>query len=158
MTVPAVAKLTVRDLLCTSIAITDELRSRGYIRAHTSIGGEILEGVVALAYSGSLERPAEKSKDLIAADGRRIQVKTRNLPVGDMRHFPFSDFDFDIAVVASLDRDTFDIIWAREIPVVELRAIASPHAKDGFRVRMLRARDAGIDVTERLNASYRDLQ
>jgi hypothetical protein len=98
-----------------------------------------------------------KSVDVVAEDDRRLQVKVRSLPKGDLRHWAFRDFEFDAAVVVAVDRATSTIDWARELSTDEVRALARPHATDGWRLRMAPARHAGLDVTDKLRRAFEEL-
>ena len=148
------AALTVRELIALSSSITDELKLRGHIRTATSTGGELMERVVADAYGGTLPPPGTKSWDVSLEDGRRIQVKARILPPGDFRHWAFRDFSFDLAVVVHVDRLSLEVLWARELTRDEAQLLAKEHASDGWRIRMTKARGAGVDVTKRLRDAY----
>lgn len=150
-----VSQLTARELLAAHVSIATELRERGYTRTDTSLTGELMEHVVARAYDGE----GTKSLDIVGARGQRIQVKTRTLLPTEWRFFQFKDSatGFDVAVVVSLDRADFTILWARELSAAEVQALASPHTS-GPRLRMRAASTAGVDVTERLRAAYEQLR
>lgn len=87
--------MTLADLLALRNAIDLKISERGHIRTASSLAGELMERAVADAYRGSLVQVGLKSVDVIAGDGRRVQVKTRSLPAGQLRHWAFSDFNFD---------------------------------------------------------------
>lgn len=146
------------ELLALRTAIETEISARGHSRTATALMGEIAERIVADAYDGELSRAGERSVDVIASDGRRIQVKARSLPRGDLRHFAIHDLDFDAAVVICFDRETSELLWARELSQLEATLRSKPHKSDGWRIRMTAARDAGIDVTERLLDAYARLR
>jgi hypothetical protein len=152
------ASMSVAELVALSISATDELKSRGYARTGASLAGELMERVVADAYEGTLAPPVTASYDVTASDGRTIQVKVRSLPRGDTRFWSFKDSAFDAAVVISLDRADLSIIFARELTSAEVDELSVAHTKGGFRVRMGRARTAGIDVTEKLQSAYEALK
>lgn len=154
----AIAEASMTELLAWRNAIDAELGSRGYVRTATSTPGELMERVVADAYSGALTPPGSKGADVILPDGRRVQVKVRSLPRGELRHWAFPSLDFDFAVVIKIDRSTLAIEWAREFPHAEAVHLARPHAHDGMRIRMGQARDAGVDVTNKLSAAYSGLR
>lgn len=116
-----------------------------------------MERVVADAYEGTLTAPGTKSADVILDDGRTIQVKHRSLPAGESRHWPFKDLDFDLAVVINVDRDTGQIVWAREVTRAEMENIVTPHKDDKWRLAMGRGRTAGTDITSRLRVAYAGL-
>jgi len=149
-----IASWTLRDLLALRNAINQEVTSRGYSRTSAPLVGEIAERIVADAYEGKLFRAGERSVDVTAADGRRIQVKARSLPRGDLRHWAFHDLEFDAAVVTCFDRATSELLWAREISAAEATSLARPHKSDHWRIRMAAARNAGLDVTHDLRAAY----
>jgi hypothetical protein len=136
-----VSQLTARELLAAYVSITTELRERGYTRTDTSLTGELMEHVVARAYDGELAPPGTKSLDVVDGHGQRIQVKTRTLLPTDWRFFQFknSAMGFD------------------ELTAAEVEALASPHTS-GPRLRMRAASTAGVDVTERLRAVYKQLR
>lgn len=116
-----------------------------------------MERVVADAYGGALATPGTKSIDVVLGDGRGIQVKARSLPPGELRHWSFSDLDFDLAVVVNIDRSTGQIVWAREMTADEVTELALPHANGGFRLRMSRVQNRGRDVTAALRVAYASL-
>lgn len=157
-TAPDLSTLPLKELLALRNAIDAEIQGRGHARTASSLAGELMERVVADAYGGQLERAGEKSSDVLLPDGRRVQVKMRSLPPDDYRHWPFSDLDFHLAVVISIDRATSAINWARELSTAEAATIAKPHAKDGWRIRMKPAMSAGRDVTAQVRAAYERLR
>ena len=146
------------ELLALRSAISSEIKARGYTRTATSIEGELMERVVADAYEGVLAPPTSKSVDVVLPDERTIQVKVRSLPRGDTRFWQFEDFEFDIGIVVAMDRDTSEILFARELSQVELRENSVVHLNGGFRLRMGKARTLGLDVTDRLDAAYAALR
>lgn len=148
---------SLRDLLAWRAMIDAELHDRDATRTSTSTEGEIAERIVARAYRGILAQPGTKGYDVALEDGTRIQVKTRSLPKGHLRFWEFDTFDFDRAVVISMDRDTKDILFAREYSCDEVRALGTPHPSGAYRLPMGRGRDNGTDVTPLLHAAYRDL-
>lgn len=145
------------ELLAWRRRIDAELKDRGHVRTASSQRGELMERVVADAYGGTLTAPGTKSADVILDDGRTIQVKHRSLPAGDMRHWPFKDLNFDLAVVINVCRDTGEIVWAREVTRAELESTVTPHKTDKWRLAMGRGRTAGTDVTSRLRVAYERL-
>ena len=151
---PVLSQVTLPDLLVLRNAINAEIRGRGHTRTATSLEGELMERVVADAYDGTLAPPTNKSVDVLLSDGRTIQVKCRSLPKGDTRFWSFDDFEFTMAVVISMDRDSAQILFARQLTRPELEAHAVAHAGGGYRLRMGKARGLGEDVTEKLQAAY----
>ena len=150
-------ELSLKELLALRNAIDKEIAVRGHTRTSSSLAGELMERTVAVAYNGKLADVGNKSVDVIAGDGRGLQVKTRSLPKGDLRHWAFRDFNFDAAVVIAVDRSTSTIDWARELSRTEAEAIAKPHSTDGWRVRMASAQHAGKDVSEMLQRAFGEL-
>jgi hypothetical protein len=146
--------LPLRDLLALRVAIDADISARGYSRTSSSLAGELMERTVATSYNGTLTGVGTESVDIIAGDGRRLQVKARSLPHGDLRHWAFHDLEFDAAVVVYVDRDSFAINWARELSQTEATALARPHKSDKWRVRMAAAQHTGVDVTQRLQLAY----
>ena len=157
-TLPDLSTRPLAELMAWRTAINAEIHARGHARTATSLEGELMERAVADAYGGSLAPPTTKSVDVHLPDGTGIQVKTRSLPRGDTRFWQFDDFEFDLAVVVSMDRDSADILFARELTRAEMEQHAVVHAGGGYRLRMGKARGLGIDVTERLTAAYRGLR
>lgn len=151
------AELSTRELLDLLGAIGDELETRGHTRTGTSKLGELMEGVAATFYGGTLASPGMKGWDVLAPGGLRIQVKTRNLRPGVKRPFPFpKNLDFDIAMLVVTDITTHQIQWAREVGIDELRPLLSNYG-DGYRLSMPRAARAGADVTAGMSAVYAGL-
>ena len=112
-------------------AINGEIQGRGHSRTATSLEGELMERVVANAYGGALAPLTNKSVDVILADGRTLQVKTRSLPRGETRFWQFDDSDFDLCVVILMDRETSQIDFARELSVAETKEHSVVHAGRG---------------------------
>lgn len=151
------AGMPLKDLLILRSAIDSEIAVRGHSRTASSLAGELLEATVAAAYNGNLTEVGAKSVDVVSNDGRRLQVKTRLLPKGDLRHWAFRDFEFDAAIVIAMDRGTFMIDWARELTTDEVRSLARHHATDRWRLRMAPAKSVGIDVTGQLRQAFQKL-
>ncbi|GAB3707426.1 DUF6998 domain-containing protein [Mariniluteicoccus flavus] len=156
-TAPDVRTWSLADLVSVRRTIDAELARRGYVRTAGSLEGELMERVVADAYGGELAAPGTKSVDVLLADGRGIQVKTRSLPQGDLRFWAFSDLEFDLAVVINMSRENGEIAWARELTADEVSAIAHARTGGDYRLRMGVARDRGLDVTARLSRSFHRL-
>lgn len=144
------------ELLAWRGRIDAELRRRGVIRTGNSVAGEILECLVARAYGGELVTAGAQSVDVLLPDGRRVQAKARLLDEGITRPVTFSDLDFDLTVVALMDRTSYALRFAREIPVDDLRPLVRPHNK-GWRVPLTKVSQAGVDVTERLDRVFTTL-
>ena len=149
-------ELSLSELFDLHARIQREFARRGVSRTSGAIQGEVGEGLALAVYGGTLPPPATKPYDLIDAQGRLIQAKTRTLPKGDQRIFQFHSLDFDIAVCIRFDRDSNELEWAREFDNSELRSLVSPHAQ-GPRLPMARAHANGRDVTSTFRAAYHAL-
>ncbi|MEK6344620.1 MAG: hypothetical protein V4737_12390, partial [Curtobacterium sp.] len=110
-------------------------------------------------YGGTLVKIGAPSIDLVAADGRRLQVKVRELPAGVRRFFQFGndELDFDAAVCIRFDRTSFRLMWARELSRAEVEHLASPHTQ-GPRLSEPRALSGGRDVSTVFTAAWDRLQ
>lgn len=149
--------MPLAHLLALRGQIDVELRRRGVIRTGSSVAGELLERMVAEAHGGRLSVAGTRSVDVVLPDGRTVQTKARWLEPGETRRFEFGDLDFDVAVVALMDRTTFALRWAREIPVDELRGVVRPY-QGAWRVPMAAARRAGLDVTTQLQVAFEQIE
>ncbi|WP_309082205.1 hypothetical protein [Zhihengliuella sp.] len=140
-------RLAMADLLRLEASLRHEVARRGISRTATALGGELAEHLAQRVYGGDLSAPATAAFDLIDAQGRRVQVKSRTLPPGEQRHFAFKSLDFDLAVCLRFDRKTNGLEWAREFRPSEIRSLASDHA-DGLRLSTRRASEHGQDLTD----------
>lgn len=155
--VPLQAVLAKRaELLAELSALTRELRRRGIARTDNFIG-EIGERLALDVYGGELLRTSARDIDLIDSRARRIQVKARELPAGDLRRYTFSSLDFDVAICIRFDRATYAIDWAREISAAEVAELSTSYRAD-FRLSGARARTAGLDVTSSFREAWGKLQ
>jgi len=145
--------MSLQELLASRIAIDSELTARGISRTSGSLAGELAERLALAVYGGELVPPAYSAIDLIAADGRRVQVKARALPAGDQRFFSFKSLDFDVALCVRFDRASFEVEWAREYTAAEVESSAS-RQKEDWRLRTGRASATGSDLTEVVRAAY----
>lgn len=157
MTVFKLDELTRAELFNLDAAIRRELGRRGIARTSGSIQGEVGERLALEVYGGSLPPVGTKAFDLVDANGRLVQVKTRTLPKDENRIFQFDSLDFDLAICIRFDRGSNDLEWAREYDVAELRSIISPH-KQGPRLPTGRARKNGRDVTAAFLDAYDTLR
>lgn len=152
------AALTVRELLASSVAVIDELLRRGLIRTRNSPLGDLAESLALRAYGGELAPNSEKSFDLRASDGRRLQVKARLVRPGDTRSQTFSAFrswDFEAALFLLFDATTYDLSWAREVGRAETEALGRRvEHTNSFAILVRQVQAAGVDVTDRLEAAY----
>ena|SRR5215216_3366846 len=82
------------------------LRERGVVRSDNNPIADIAERLVADYYGGKLAAPNEKSYDVVARDGRKLQVKALRLTRPSASGLsPFRSHDFDAAVIVVFHRD-----------------------------------------------------
>ncbi|MCX6501743.1 MAG: hypothetical protein NT132_04950 [Microbacterium sp.] len=152
------ASLSVRELLASSVAVLTELTRRGLVRTRNSPLGDLAESLAVRAYGGELAPNSEKSYDLTATDGRRIQVKARLVDPLDKRSQNFSAFrswDFETALFVLFDAHTYEIVWARELTCDEARSIGRHVEHTNSSAILVRGvAAAGIDVTARLTDAF----
>ena len=148
--------VSVPDLLGRYAAILAELRERGVVRTRNAPLGDYAEHLAAKVYGGTLEPNSVKSYDLLAADGRRVQVKARTVGPDTRAGAVFSvfrSFDFDIAVLITFDSATYVLRQAREVPVNELETAGRHSAHvNGRLIRITAGLRLGVDVTEQFRA------
>ena len=156
--------LTVGDLLDKYRSILTSLRSRGLVRTNNAPIGDLAEYCAAVVYDGLLAPNSEKSYDLVAEDGRRIQVKVRLIRPTTSQSAVFSpirSFDFDSCVFLLVDDDAGEVITARELSADEVRSYGRHRAHTNgvvLRIGQLRgAAVAGVDLTEEFRTAWRDL-
>ncbi|UJW36924.1 hypothetical protein L3Q67_44990 (plasmid) [Saccharothrix sp. AJ9571] len=74
-----------------SAASLQELRERGVVRTRAPLG-DYAEYLAMRVYGGELAANSGKSYDLLAADGRRVQVKARTVGAATRAGAVFSAF------------------------------------------------------------------
>lgn len=124
--------MSSRALLQLYASILTELVDRGVTRSRNVPVGDIADFLVRIAYRGELAPPSEKSWDVLARDGRKIQVKCRLVvpsTKGTQRFSPFRSWDFDVCVFITFDASSYDVIRAWEVPSTGVKALAAsvPH-------------------------------
>lgn len=145
--------LSLGGLLRLNARIRSQLRVRGIARTAGSLEGEVSEHLAQRVYGGQLLPPSTKACDLVDARERHVQVKARSLLHGEERMFQFESLDIDVAVCLRFDRDTGDLVWAREFTQEELREQTSDHTS-GPRLSTRRAAQSGRDVTTEFRKAY----
>lgn len=155
---PALASLSVGELLALSRGILAELRDRGVIRSGNAPAGDYAELLVQRATAGELAPNSQRSWDVLTPEGERLQVKARVVTsptrTGERQLSVFRSWDFDALVVVLFD-DQFRVWRATHLPVALLEAQSRfiEHVR-GYRVM---ATDTllgqGEDWTERLQAT-----
>ncbi|WP_235213486.1 hypothetical protein [Amycolatopsis sp. MJM2582] len=136
--------------------ILQELHDRGVVRTRNAPLGDYAEYLTAQVYGGELAANSGKSYDLLAADGRRVQVKARAVGPNTRASAIFSvfrSFDFEIAVLITFESATYALRWAREVTAGEIKAAVrhDPHV-NGHRITISRGARLGLDVTTRFHA------
>ncbi|WP_328609937.1 hypothetical protein OG943_12695 [Amycolatopsis sp. NBC_00345] len=151
------SELSIPDLLGGYAAILQELRDRNVVRTRNAPVGDYAEYLAARVYGGELVANSVKSYDLLAADGRRIQVKARAVGSDTRSGAIFSvfrSFDFDVAVLITFDSSSYALRLAREVTAADIEA-AGRHSShvNGHRVTITAGARLGIDVTPRFRAA-----
>jgi hypothetical protein len=152
-----IGALATGELLRLYGGILDELRARGVVRSRNAPAGDLAETLAMIVYNGTLAPQSEKSWDVLAADGTKVQVKCRVLATGKAGAFsPFRSDGFDLCVFVVLDPG-YEVVSATELPVAEVYAIAREVAwVNGVRVTSaqdLLARPGAIDRTVQFAAA-----
>jgi hypothetical protein len=151
-----VGDLTVGELLATYARILSELRDRGLIRTKNAPVGDLAEYACVIAYGGELAKNSEKSFDLIAADGRSIQVKVRNVDTTTSPSQIFSSirsFAFDACVFILINQDVVEAAFEWSPEDVHAHGKHRTHTNSTV-VRVGQLRSAGIDVTDKIRAAW----
>ena len=152
---------TVGRLLGTYTSILEELRIRGLVRTNNAPIGDLAEYACKIVYRGELAANSEKSYDLIAADGRRIQVKVRNLRFDTSPSAVFSvirSFDFDACIFVLVDAEKGYVQGAYEWSAHDVQEHGAHRAHvNGVVVRVSQAKRHGIDLTDPVDEAWRDM-
>jgi hypothetical protein len=158
------ARLSVGELLDTYTSILAELRIRHMIRTNNAPIGDLAEFCAAIVYDGLLAPNSEKSYDLTAADGRKVQVKVRLVRPGMASGAVFSpirSFDFDICAFLVIDNAAGQVVAAREWNPVEVREHGSfKKHTNGTVVTVSQVRSSkahGLERTADFDAAWREL-
>lgn len=94
-----------------------ELKDRDIVRSGNNPIADIAERLVAAHYSGEVAAPNEPSYDVIAADGRRLQVKALRRTRGSRSNLSaLRSHRFD-ALVAVVFEEDLEVEGAYEIPL-----------------------------------------
>jgi hypothetical protein len=159
---PDLSALSEPGLFSLYRAILAELKSRGVIRTENAPVGDYAEYLVATALGGQLAPNSEKSWDVLAPDGEKLQVKARVVSdpaePGQLQLSPFRSFGFDSAVIVLLSATDYAVSRASKVPrhVVESSAVYRQHVNG--RVLLARPEIMGhADATD-LTATLRAAQ
>jgi len=144
---------SVPELLARYAVILQELQDRRVVRTRNAPLGDYAEYLAVQVYGGTLATNSVKSYDLLAADGRRVQVKARTVAPDTRASAVFSvfrSFDFDIAVLITFDSATYALRQAREVPAVVLKSAGRHSAHvNGRLIKITAGLQLGVDVTPR---------
>jgi len=152
--------LTVGEILHVYTSLLIELRSRGMVRTNNAPIGDLAEYACAAYYEGVLAPNSEKSYDLVAADGRKVQVKVRNVREDTRPSATFSSIrstDFDICVFIIVNPTTSSIESAYEWTATEItdHGRFTSHTNSTLvRIGKVRAGIAGVNITDGLNLAW----
>lgn len=152
---------TVGQLLGTYASILQELRKRGLVRTNNAPVGDLAEHAASIVYGGILAPNSEKSYDLTASDGRRIQVKVRNIHAESRSSAVFSvirSVRFDACLFMLIDSVDHRVQGAFEWTAAEVQeyGVYRKHV-NGIAVRISQARKHGIDLTDQVNEAWQQM-
>ena len=158
-----VRSASVSGLLRSYRAILDELMRRDVTRTLNAPTGDLAELLVAISVNGELAPNSEKSYDVMAEDGRRIQVKSRILTRGrrgERQLSTFRSWDFTHLGVVLFGPD-YSIVRGAMIPNELVREAATEDRHVGGNRVMatdeLLSSPGVDDITEFLVASFEQL-
>lgn len=158
-----VSGLGTRQVLQLYAAILDELVRRGVVRSRNAPAGDLAETLTARAYGGVLAPKSEKSWDVRAGDGRRLQVKCRVVDQRGRAQFfsPFRSWEFDACLFIQLDAHSYEVRRAIEVPVDGVRSVVKETRwVAGFRATVgedFLGLGGACDVTDRFRAELESI-
>jgi len=153
---------TVGELLASYAKILAELRERGVVRSANAPAGDYAEWLCSRALRATLvDNFSVKSHDLVLADGRRVQVKTRVTSeppkAGQLQTSPFRSWDFDLAAFVLLRDHDYAVRRGILVPVEVVRAQSTYRSHVNGSVVMMRSalldHNDAKDVTDQLRAA-----
>ncbi|MFE6966956.1 DUF6998 domain-containing protein [Agromyces sp. NPDC057679] len=158
-------RLTVRELLALYSGIIAELTRRSFVRTKNPPIGDLAEFTAAIAYSGVLEKNSAKAFDLVAEDGRRIQVKARAKDSATKPGQVFSPIrstatEMDACVFVIVNSDTRRVLIAREWTAAEVHEHGKHRTRTNaiiVRLGQIRPGGPGVDVTAKVEAAWEKL-
>lgn len=158
------AAVSVGQLLERYASVLAELRLRGLVRTNNAPIGDLAEYCAAIVYDGLLAPNSEKSYDLVAQDGRKVQVKVRVIRSDTSPSAVFSpirSFGFDVGVFVLIDGDRGGVLTARELTAEEVQHAGKQRAHtNGVVVRVGQVRSAtarGVDLTDMFRVAWDEL-
>lgn len=147
------AEVPVGQLLDRYAGILVELRLRGLVRTNNAPIGDLAEYCAAIVYNGLLAPNSKKGYDLVAEDGRRVQVKVRLIRPDTSPSAVFSpirSFDFDVCIFVLIDATANDVLAATEWTAESIREIGKHRAHtNGLVVRVGQVRSSAGQSTDR---------
>jgi len=152
--------LTAGELIDTYSGILDELRERGLIRTKNAPVGDLAEYAASIAYSGILEKNSAKSYDLLSGDGRRVQVKVRNVSAGTSPSQIFSAIrsdGYDVCLFVLVTDNWVTV--AKEWSPADVKEHGRYQAHtNSVTVRVGQVLALGTDVTAMLQSAWADMR
>jgi hypothetical protein len=155
--------VSVGELLDAYRGILGSLRVRGLVRTNNAPIGDLAEYAAAVVYDGLLAPNSEKSYDLVAEDGRRIQAKVRVIRSDTRKSSVFSpirSFDFDACVFLLIDDEADEVLVARELSVADVQLLGRHRTHTNgtvVRTGQLASSSLGVDLTEQFRVVWREL-
>ena len=161
---PGFESLTVGELLGTYSRVLAELRLRNLVRTNNAPIGDLAEYCAASVYDGLLAPNSERSYDLIAADGAKIQVKVLLIRPGTgpaAAFSPIRSFEFDACLFLLIDNERNVVLAAREWTANQVREHGRHQTHtNGTVVRMAQVRAntiPGVDRTDEFDTAWQAL-
>ncbi|MFC5500673.1 DUF6998 domain-containing protein [Lysinimonas soli] len=155
--------LSIGELLTTYRHVLASLRARGMVRTNNAPIGDLAEYCAAIVYDGLLAPNSEKSYDLVAEDGRRIQVKVRVIR-SDTRptaaFSPLRSFRFDAAVFLLVNDESGRVETAMELSAAEVQEVGKYREHTNgtvLRIGQIRRRSLGVDLTARFDEAWHEM-
>ena len=152
--------LTVGELIDTYSGILDELRDRGLVRTKNAPVGDLAEYAASIAYSAKLEKNSAKSYDLLAGDGRRVQVKVRNVDPATSPSQIFSAIrsdGYDVCLFVLVTHNWVTLAKEWSTADVEEHGKYRAHTNSVV-VRVGKVFSVGTDVTPMMQSAWTDMR
>ena len=150
--------MSLQALLVLAGEVIQELKVREIVRGNNKPIGDVAEYIVLKARGGRLMPNSTKSHDVEDSSGTKIQVKAREVKGLTSKFSAFRSFDFDTVVLVVFQPSTFELAWAREVTVEEIRKVAK-HQKwtNAFDVRPKDVEFLGRDVLPEMTLAYKSI-
>lgn len=150
---PALAGLSVHDLLRVPHEVLVELRRRGIVRGR-NVTGDIGEYLAAAMYNVERADPGTPGYDLVDGADLRVQVKTRAFAThpSSRRYSGLENGGFDAVLFLALDPVAFEPFRAREVSAGRIKELLSAHPGG---LKYPNIKDEGVDLLELARSAYR---